>query len=550
MIMNTSVETLIKRFDAIKSQRSQWDILWQECSDYCLPQRAIITKTRTPGTKLKTDIYDSTAIQGAQIFAAGLNSYLTNPASRWFALGMKNRQLADNFEVKNWLKECEEGIFDYLNSSNFNQIIHEDYIDFAVFGNSILYEEESPKDIITFAVRPISEIYFLTNAQGKVDTIYRSFTFTARQAYQKWGKNSGQKVLELMASAKVEEPVNFLHIVLPREERDVKKRDARNMPFASLYIEPTTKKILSEGGYEEFPFFIGRAYKVSDSEYAYSPASLALADVKMLNTMSRDILEAAQKTLHPPVILPHDGYLLPFKTSPKAINYKLSSSPDDKVESLQLNREIGLSLEMENQRRTIIQRAFFVDLFLMLANLPDKDRTATEVMERVNERMLILGPILGRLMYEKLDPLINRTFNILLRNGKLPAPPDILSGQEYKIDYISPLAKAQKSSETKSLSDLLLATKTMVELDPSVADNVNIDKMLRKFTEINYLSDVLRSDEEIQQIRQMRTEAQQAQSAMELMQRGGEGAKAVLEAEQLLKGGGAQGGRGSAGKPA
>jgi len=535
--MNISIDALIKRFDVIKSNRSQWEALWQSCADYCLPQKAIITQTRTPGTKLRTDIYDSTAIQSAQVFAAGLHSYLTNPSSRWFALGMKNKKLMNDFEVKGWLKECEDGIFDCLNSSNFNQVIHEDYIDFGVFGNSTLYEEEDPEDVITFFVRPVSEVYFLANDKGKIDTVYRCFTFTARQAYQKWGANAGQKVLDLIEAQKVEELVTFLHIVLPREERDVKKRDARNMPFSSLYVEPTTRKILSEGGYEEFPFFIGRAYKVSDSEYAYSPASLVLADIKMLNVMSRDILEAAQKTLNPPIILPHDGYLLPFKTSAKAINYKLSDNPDDKVETLQLNREISLSLEMENQRRMTIQRAFFVDLFLMLASLPEKDRTATEITERVNERMLILGPILGRLMHEKLDPIITRTFNILLRNNKLPPPPDILQGQEYKVDYISPLAKAQKASETKSLTDLLIVVKAIAEIDTSVIDSINLDKTIKKIAEISYVSDVLRSDDEVKEIRQARLQQAQIQQTLEQMKSGGEGAKAVLEAEQLLKGG-------------
>jgi hypothetical protein len=201
---------------------------------------------------------------------------------------------------------------------------------------------------------------------------------------------------------------------------------------------------------------------------------------------------------------------------------------------------------MENQRRTIIQRAFFVDLFLMMANLSERDRTATEIAERVNERMLILGPILGRLMHEKLDPIITRTFNILLRNNKLPPPPDILQGQEYKVEYISPLAKAQRASETKSISELVLAVEEMAKLDPGVIDNIDLDKVTKKIADINYVSDVLRSDEEIKQIRQMKAEQQQMQYSMDAMKQGGEGVKTVLEAEALLRGGGEK----NAGKPA
>src|SRR3990167_7976725 len=247
MVMD--IEELITRFDTIKSARSQWETHFQECADYALVQKAIVTKARTPGTKLKTDLYDMTAVQSAQIFAAGLQSYLVNPSSRWFALALKNRALMDDFENKYWLKECEDIIFDYINASTFNQVIGEDFIDFAVFGNSVLYEEEDTEDLISFCVRPIAEVYFLTDKNGRVDTIYRHFTLTSRQAMQQWGENAGQTVKDLIEAKKFEENISFLHIVLPREERDVLKQDARNMPHASIYADIKTKKLISEGGY-------------------------------------------------------------------------------------------------------------------------------------------------------------------------------------------------------------------------------------------------------------------------------------------------------------
>lgn len=535
MPMNISIDTLVKRFDTIKANRSNWESHWQDCSNYCLPQKATITEKRSPGTQLKTDIYDSTAIQAVQVLSAGLHSYLTNPTSRWFTLAMRDRALSDSFEVKSWLKTCEEIIFDYLNTSNFNQIIHEGYIDFSVVGTSCIYEEEDEEDTITFFARPISEIYILANKRGRIDTVYRSFTFTARQAYQQWGENAGQKVLDAIKGNKVEEPIPFLHVVLPREERNVKKKDSKNMPFASLYIEPKTKKVLSEGGYSEFPFFIPRFYKVSDSEYAYSPASIAISDIKMLNAMSKTIIKGAQKSINPPIILPHDGYLLPFKTSPGAVNYKLhtTGTSEEKVETLDIKREIALGLEMENQRRQSIQRSFFVDLFLMLANLPEKQRTATEIAERVNEKMLILGPVLGRLMHELLDPIITRTFNILLRNGKIPPPPDYLQGQDYKVEYISPLAKAQRASESKSITDLLLAVREMAEMDTQVTDNINMDKTTKELADIyNTSTEILRSDEEIAQIRTQRAERIQQQEAMEQAEKGAGAIEKVTKATQ------------------
>ena len=537
--MSISINSLIKRFDRIKSERRQWDDHFQECADYALPQKAIITETRTSGTKLKTDIYDSTAVDSVPITAAGLHSHMTNPSSKWFALKMKNKVLMENHDVKVWLRDSEDIIFDTLNDSNFNEVMPEWYVDFSVFGNNFLYEEEDLLgDIVNFYVRPISECYFLVNQKGQIDTMYRDFTFTARQAFQQWGENSGQKVMDLMKAQKVEERVRFLHMTLPRAERDIRKKDARNMPVASIYVEPDTKKILSEGGYHGFPWFTARFYKVSDSEYAYSPISQCLADVKMINQMSKTNIKAAQLNINPPKILPHDGYLLPFKMTPGANNFKLSSgAPDEKVEFIDIKRDIRTSLEMENQRRKRIEKALFVDLFLMLNSLPERTRTATEVIERVNERMLILGPALGRLM-KTLSGIIIRTFEILNRNGKLPPVPEILIDEDYKIEFVSMLAKAQKASEMKSITDLLSILQVMSELDPSVVHNMNFDKSFKEIAKVtNAPANVLRSDDEVKEIREQIRQQQELDKALEQVKAGGEGAQAVLTAENMLKGG-------------
>lgn len=531
------INTIVKRFDHIKGNRALWENHWQEITKRCLPTKATITTSRLPGTKLSTTIYDSTAIYAVQVLAAGLHSYMTNPTSRWFALTMQNQELMDITDVKRWLKECEDIIFAHLNASNFNQAIHEAYIEFSAIGNCCLYEDADLKNVIKFHARPMAEIFILANASGEIDTVYRSFSFTARQAKQLWGDNCGEIVSKLMETGKVEERIPFLHIVLPREDRDVRKADARNMPYASVYIEPKKKKILSEGGYEEFPFFTPRFYKVAESEYAYGPGSLALADIKTLNSMSKTIMKGAQKSVDPPVILPNDGYLLPFKTTAGAVNFKGSTLTDQKIETLEIKRDIGIGLEMENQRREQIKWAFFVDLFLLLAQEPKM--TATEVLERVNEKMLILGPVLGRLMHELLDPIIVRTFSILARNFRLPPPPpDIPEGEEYKIKYISPLAKAQRAAEAKSIGNLLTAVNEMKEMAPSVVDNINFDKATQEIAEISNVSaDILRSDDEIREIREARQKQEELQASLEQLKLGAEGARTVGEAEKVLRGG-------------
>lgn len=531
-----TVAELIKRFEKLKSSRGTWESHWQELAEYCLPRKATVTALKTPGTKVPTDIYDSTQIQSAQIFAAGLMSYLTNPSSKWFALGLKNKNLEEASDVKMWLKDTEDRIFDTLNESNFNQEIYETYLDLSVFGTSPLYSEEDPETKVRFYARPLAETFIVENDRKKVDTLFRAFSYTVRQAFQRWGNNAGQKVLEAYEQGKLEEDMDFLHVILPRAERDVRKQDGVNKPFASLYIEPTTKKLLSEGGYEEFPFFVPRLTKISGEVYGRSPAMTCLPDIKSLNSMAKTILKAAQKQVDPPLQAPDDGYILPLRTSPGSVNYHgVGLQPGDEIKPLYPSNihNIPIGFEMEEQKRASIKSTFFVDLFLLLAQQPKM--TATEVLERVNEKMLILGPMLGRLMSELLDPVITRVASILSRTGGLAPLPPTLQNEDFKVKYISPLAKAQKASEMKSISTLLLAVQEMAQVDPSALDNVNLDQAVKEIADIvNVPANILRSDEEVQEMRKERQQQLEVQQTLALANQAADTAQKGARAEKEL----------------
>ena len=514
-------EQIIKRLEQLESERSSYSSTWQELAKYCLPRKAFITRIKSPGQKVDHDIYDSTAIQSALVLAAGLHSYLTNPAQKWFTLRMQNKDLMDDKEVKVWLKQGEDRCYDALNNSNFSQQVHENYIDLTVFGTSCLYEEEDPKDLVRFYCRPLQEVFISEDYRGRVDTLYRKFQLTARQAWEQWGNEAGEEVTTAMEKKDYDKKITFVHCVMPRYERDVSKKDAVNMPFVSYYIEKEKKHLISEGGYEEFPFFVPRFNKESDEVYGTSPAWVSFPDIKMLNQISYTIIRAAQKIVDPPLLLPHDGFLLPIKLSPGAINYKTSGTPQDKVEQLITNANIPVGLEVEENKRLIIKRNFFVDLFLLLADPNRKDMTATEVMARVEEKMLILAPTLGRLMNELLDPIIDRTFKILLRNNLIPPPPPILSGQDYVIEYTSPLARAQRMEEMKAINQVITITGGIAQFFPDALDKINVDKLMDQIADLyNIHPEVVRSDDEVKLIREQRAQAQQRAQEMAMIQQG------------------------------
>lgn len=523
------------RLGELREKRMNWESFWQDLMKYCIPRKAKVNTTRVPGTKLYDDVYDSTAVTSSQVLAAGLHGYLTNPSSKWFSLQTQDKFLMKDQDVKIYFKQAEDKIFDVLNSSNFNQMIFETYHESGVVGTATLYEEEDETDVVRFYSRPVREIFIDEDAQGRVNTVYREFELTAIQAYDKWGDDCSDKVKKDIKNKKYGRKYTFLHAVEPRDQRDASKKDNKNMPFRSVYMNLSEEKILSEKGYFEFPYFVVRFNKLSDETYGYSPAMTVWSDIRMINRMSKTIIRSAQKIVDPPIILPHDGFLLPIKTQPNGINYRTSGSGDDKIEPLQTSANIPVGMEMEQQRRDVIKAAFFVDLFLMMQR-EKANMTATEVIQRVEERMLVLGPILGRLMSELLDPIIIRTFNILLRKGMLPPPPEALASRPYVIEYISPLAKAQKASDLKALTNTLQIIGEMAQVKPEVLDVINGDETVRQIADINGTNPkIINSPEVVQQIRQQRAEMQAKAQQMEMLRQGAEIAEKGSKADKNLK---------------
>jgi len=526
-------KTLCKRFKKISSDRAVIESHWQDISRHFLPERYSTLVKQVPGQQFDTNMYDTTGMHALQIMASGIHGYLTNPSDRWFMLSVGEGYGA---ETDKWLNRVSQLIFDTLNQSNFSEQIHEAYLDLVSFGTASFYVQEGTgeEDVVYYA-RPIAEIYLLENSSGQVDTVFRKVEMTARQAKQRFGDNPGETASKALKANKPEEDIEYLHVVLPREERDTKKKDSSNMPFASVWIDHKTSEQVSEGGYREFPFMIPRYSKTTGHAYGYSPCMLALPEVRMCQEMSKTLLKAAQKLVDPPIVLPDDGYLLPFDTTPGAVNFKNASVQSD-LDVLQLPHQLPIGDDMLNQRRKQIRDLLFTDLFLMLAALRDKQMTAKEVAERVSERMIILAPVLGRLTRELLKPVIERTLSILFRAGKIPEPPAELQGQETQVEFISPLAQAQKSAKVGSINEMMMIVSQMAAAIPEVIDTINGEEVVREIGAVYNLQHLLRSDKEVEEIQQMRKEAQQRQMMLEQGLEASRIGKNAAESEEKLRG--------------
>ena len=525
---------IFARWKSIKNTRSNWEWQWQDVLKYVVPQKAFVTRQRSiQGESLDSDIYDTTARIANQIMAAGFQGNLTNPSTRWFRLRLQDSTLNEPREVRDWLDRAQDTMFDVFGSSNFNEQIFECYIDLGSCGTSVLFEVEDDKDIIRFRCIHVNEIAIGEDARERVIETFRQYSLTAMQAHLKWGDNAGKEVKDKIIAKQWDDNIQFLHAIHPRFKRDVSSKTSNNLPWASVHMHLASQHIVEESGFHENPMMATRFYKVSGDPYGYSPGTIMLPDIKMLQSITKTIIRAAQKITDPPLILPHDGFLLPLNTMPAGINYRLSGNAQDKIEPLATGANIPVGREEQLDLRNAINKAYFVDLFNTLADR--RNMTATEVVERVQEKSLMLGPVLGRLQSEMLDPIIERTFNILLRNGVIPPPPSILDQKEITIEYVSPLANAQKGARITALTNILALTGEMAQFQPEVLDKIDTDRAVDQAADIFGVSpSLIRDNDQVAEIRGARAKAAEAAAQQAQIVEGAEAVEKVTAGEKNL----------------
>ena len=184
---------------------------------------------------------------------------------------------------------------------------------------------------------------------------------------------------------------------------------------------------------------------------------------------------------------------------------------------MNLNLE-NLLVDIQDVRGRI-NSAFYSDLFMMISE-QNQAMTATEVAERHEEKMLMLGPVVERLNNELLDPLLETVFERLLIAGLLPPPPPELAGHDLNIEYVSMLAQAQKAIAVNGIDRFVSNLGQIAAVKPTVLDKFDADYWADVYSDKLGLDPALIvSGQQLALIRQQRAaQAQQAQQQTALQQ--------------------------------
>jgi len=528
------VTRVIGKQESLKSYRTPWENLWQDCGEYVNPNRGDFSTIRYRADTARYDkIYDTTAPLANENLASGLHGFLTSPSQRWFSLSTFDDEINEEYEVKQWLNKTTNILYDKvfnIPDSNFNSQAHELYLDLGSFGTAVMMVQDNPGSGISFRTFHLADCYIQENDSGFVDTLYRRYKRTGRQLMERFGDAVPEKIIKISQKDPYRE-FEVIHAVEPSESYGEPIKKPTQKAFKSCYVLLEEKTLLEEGGFDEFPYMVPRWSKVAGEIYGRSPSMTSLPDIKMVNAMMKTIIKAAQKITDPPLLVPDDGFILPVRTVPGGLNFYRSGT-QDRIEPLETRGRPDIGFDLLNNRREHIKAAFHVDWMQMPDQKGSPNMTATEVVARQEEKMRLMGPMIGRLQVEFLGPLIDRVFRIMLRKKQIPEAPGILEGQEMKILYTSPLARAQKSGQLMTITRLFESMVPLFQAKPDLLDNMNTDETFRYFHHLlDAPAKILNPKEKVEEERQQRQQQQEEMMQAEQAKMESESAKNISEAQ-------------------
>jgi hypothetical protein len=511
-----------QRWQDLKSERADEERDWEDIARLIRPQRGGFKLHDFAGRPLERPL-SSAPVTANNNMASGLYGTLTNPANRWMSMGTLDPDLADWQPFKEWADAVSNRILASFRpgTASFYPSAIQVFSDLTAFGNAPSYDElQSSEQRIMDVTLSLAEVVWDIDPFGQVVEVVRKFMWKPRQIMEAF-TDVPPKVAELAEKGSNDKLVLYHHVHRNSDYRRG-RIGAAGKRWRSLYVLEDHKAVLADRGYDEMPFTVARWEVESGRSVGTGPGFLALASARVNHQMEAANLRAGQYAADRALLAPDrdawplNGVVRPGSTIYGGVDYqgRQMIRPLDNVSGT------GLSLDMQARKVEEIRDAFHWSLM----NLAGRTgMTATEVMERQEEKLRLMAPHMGRVQEEYLAPKIARRFAMLWRAGQIPPPPEGLpEGTSLEVEYVSAAAMAQKSTEGAAVVRVLSDVMPLAQLDPRAMDRIDIDATLEVLAEARGVpSKILRSREEADAMAQARAQAQQAQAAMQAAQAGG-----------------------------
>ena len=527
-------DRLFTRWGQLKSERASWYAHWQELTSYILPRNGrYFRQDRDRGYRRHNNIYDSTGTRALRVLGAGMMSGATSPARQWFRLATPDPELNSYDPVKLWLDDVTKRMQRVFQKSNTYNALHQMYEELGCFGTAATILLPDYQSVIHHYPLTCGEYCISTDAKGRVCTLYREFEMTVSQVVKEFGlEKCSVSVQNMYHTGNLDQWVPVIHAIEPRADRDIGKRDAKNMPWGSYYFEVGGEEgvFLRESGFQYFPALCPRWSVIGGDIYGNSPGMEALGDIKQLQHEQLRKAQAIDYQTKPPLQVPASMKNRDVETLPGGVSYYDGQSNGIKTAfEVNLNLQYLLNDIMDCRER--VRGAFYADLFLMLANIPNSRMTATEVAERHEEKLLMLGPVLERLHNELLSPLVDITFTRMVASGAIPPAPPELQGMDLNVEFVSMLAQAQRAIGTNAVDRFVGNLGAIAQMKPDILDKFDQDQWADVYADMLGVDpSLIVADKEVAVLRDARNRAMAAKEQAAAMQQTSQSVKNMAQA--------------------
>ena len=541
------VEKLLELYREMQRSKDKVTSHLADIAAVMRPERGGFAGQDVPdGNRLYDEIFDSTPQEAARGLANALGAMMRPDGQKWFYIRADEPELNDDDDARMWFDEVEARMMKRAFSnpkSRFRQMAAEADRDVVIFNTAAMFIGEKPdRSGMLYQTQPLRDIFFMTDENNVPNAVIRRYMLNCRQAYGLFGGKVGKAVREAEERANRDVKIEHIHVVIPRNERKVGPLNT-NMPFTSIWIEVSQKELLVESGFLEFPFVITRFETNPGEDWGRGPGMMALPHANMLQAMDETIIISGQKRVEPPLLVPDDGTFNAANTFPGGISYYDSELAREMgripIEALDTKGDIAVGLEMQQDRRQQVMRVFYRHVL----NLPidGPEMTATEVIARDKEFLRELSGLFGSLESDYIAPIVERTFNVMLRNNAFPDIPEVLLGQNVNFEYESPVKRVRQQIEAAAArmwKDDLMTIAAAGRTD--VLDVLNVDA----YAEFQAMAQgvplkVMNNVRTVEAIRAQRAEQQQQMMAMQMAEMvagaGADAGKAVKSVADAAK---------------
>ena len=492
------VSEILKKYKEAQSIKDHWKDRFEEAYEYCLPNRESFYD-ESPGQRRTDKIFDETAVVGVQEFASRLQAGIVPTFARWadFQAGSEIPP-EQKPEINLELDKITDYVFQILQTSNFNQEIHEAFMDLAIGTGVMLVEEGDAINPIKFSSIPLTRVCLNNGPDGAIDTVYRTRYCKPDEINILYPKAVLPENFDPLRQTK---KIKIVEAVYKIYEPNVEKyklcvvmEDPKHILFEEIYT--------GEGAN---PYLVFRWNKASGEVYGRGPVFNAMSAIKTCNLTIELILQNAQMSVSGVYTYEDDGVINPDNISlvPGSL---IPVAPGSRgLIPIQAASNFDVAQLVLNDMRANIKKALYMEALGRPEGTP---MTATEVSERMADLSRQIGASFGRLQSELINPLLRRIIRILSKQGRIDIPK--VNGREVKIAPRSPLAQAQHLQDVADVTrfnEIIAGTFGPQMINLIVDQNATAKYLAEK---MNLPEKLIRDEEEQKQLADRMSQLQQS----------------------------------------